>query len=330
MPDNIYKHYNKYMDYLTEKYLKELSKIRDHKTVETKRYLLSHLYKKYGYPVDLNRTRLIELYEYLQSQGLKESTIQRVLWEIRSLYRWLNRLGYEILFDRETLEDIYRSRRKQEAVKKKKRYFSDQELELILRAIKGQIKGINAKPPIYYLLVTFLTCSGLRISEATSVVKRDVSIRKVLSENGDETEIWKVYVRKGKFGKEREAVIYFFRPEWRDLWKEWLSTLKPENPIFTYTIKFPRGSTKTFTLNRFTAKQFFWKLEKQLQNLGYDIEINAHKFRRTYITKLATKGVPVNLVSEWVGHSRISDTMDIYMEAEKEKETEVVLMKLRS
>jgi integrase len=36
----------------------------------------------------------------------------------------------------------------------------------------------------------------------------------------------------------------------------------------------------------------------------------------------------VNLIAEWVGHSKISTTMDIYMEAEKEKQLEVVIERI--
>ena len=65
-----------------------------------------------------------------------------------------------------------------------------------------------------------------------------------------------------------------------------------------------------------------------MKEKGYEIEVNAHRFRNTYITKLATKGVPVNLIAEWVGHGRISTTMDVYMEAEREKQLEIIVDKL--
>lgn len=46
---------------------------------------------------------------------------------------------------------------------------------------------------------------------------------------------------EGKFGKEREALIYFFRPEW----KKRLEKLKPDDFIFTYTIKYPKSIKNT-------------------------------------------------------------------------------------
>ena len=77
-------------------------------------------------------------------------------------------------------------------------------------------------------------------------------------------------------------------------------------------VKYPK-STKTLVLKQDTAKRFLWELEKRLKEKGYDIEVNAHSFRNTYITKLATPGIPVNLIAEWAGYSKISATMDVYM-----------------
>jgi len=313
------------MEWLIDTYLSELRKIRDHKTVENKEHLLKHLTDYTDDLVDLDRTELIRFYEHLKGKGLKESTIRTILREVRQFYRWLRQRGYSIEFDSDALTDIYRAKKKQE--KKVKKYYPDSELETILSAIRGTLEGFEPKHPIYYLLTIFLVSSGLRLSEALGVKRKDIKIKKVLTSEGEEKEIWTVQVREGKYGKEREALIYFFRPEWKTLWEKWLSQLKPDDPIFTYTIRYPK-STKTLILKQDTAKRFFWELEKKLKEKGYEIEVNAHRFRNTYITKLATLGFPVNLIAEWVGHSRISTTMDVYMEAEKEKQMEVIVGKL--
>jgi len=312
------------MEHLIDIYLEELRKIRDPKTVEKKGYLLKHLINYTDNLIDFDRRELLSFYERLQSKNLKESTIRDVLKEVRQFYKWLRQRGYSVEFDSEALEDIFRAKRKQG---KRKKYYSDEELELILSAIRGTLEGFEPKHPIYYLLTIFLVSSGLRLSEALSVKKKDIKVKKVLTEEGEEKEIWTVHVKEGKFGKEREALIYFFRHEWKTLWEKWLERLKPDDYVFTYTIKYPK-STKTLVLKSDTVKRFFWKLEKELKERGYEIEVNAHRFRNTYITKLATKGIPVNLIAEWVGHEKISTTMDIYMEAEKEKEMEVILTKL--
>ncbi len=312
------------MDWLIESYLEELKKIRDPKTIETKEHLLKHLTSYTDDLIDLDRRELIRFHEHLKGKELKESTIREILKAVRQFYRWLRQRGYSVEFDSEALTDIYRAKKKQGT--KKKKYYSDNELETILSAIRGTLKGFEPKHPIYYLLTIFLVSSGLRLAEALNVRKKDIKIKKVLTEEGEEKEIWTVHVRERKFGKEREALIYF-RPEWKTLWKKWLSQLQPDDPIFTYTIKYPK-STKTLILKQGTAKRFFWSLEKELKEKGYELEVNAHRFRNTYITKLATMGIPVNLIAEWVGHSKISTTMNVYMEAEKEMEMEVILEKL--
>lgn len=316
------------MEWLIEGYLREQSKIRDSKTVEKDSHLLKHFVEHYDQLPDMNEREILEFYEHLKAKGLKESTIRTALTTLRKFYRWLKRKGYSVNFDNEVIAEIYRSKRKQEESSgKKKRYYSDEELELILRAIRGEIEGIYAKHPIYYLLVIFLVSSGLRLSEALSVRKKHILIKKVLTEEGEEKEIWKVKVEEGKFGKKRETPMFFFKPEWKTLWEKWLGKLKNDDFLFTYTIKYPK-SVKTLILQPKTAQRFFWNLERELRGAGYDIQVNAHRFRNTYITKLASLGVPVSFIAEWVGHEKISTTMDIYMEAEREREMEVILRKL--
>ncbi|MDQ7083052.1 MAG: hypothetical protein Q9N34_09020 [Aquificota bacterium] len=53
-----------------------------------------------------------------------------------------------------------------------------------------------------------------------------------------------------------------------------------------------------------------------MREKGYEIEVNAHRFRNTYITKLATKGFPVNLIADCGAFKNLNCTMDAtYMEA---------------
>ena len=270
------------MEHLVDLYLEELKGIRDPKTVGFKEGRLKHFVERYDHLLDMDRRELLDFYRYLRGKGLKESTIRATLEEVRRFYRWLSQRGYSVEFDSEALADIYRAKRKQEESRRRKKYYSDDELNLILKAIRGEVEGVDAKHPVYYLLVTFLVSSGLRLSEALSVKKKDIKIKKVLTEEGEEKEVWKVKVKEGKFGKEREALIYFFRPEWGILWEKWLEKLKPEDYVFTYTIKYPK-STKTLVLKTDTAKRFFWELEKKIREKGYELEVNAHRFRNTYI-----------------------------------------------
>ncbi len=76
------------MDRLINIYIGELSKIRDKKTVDTKKYLLRYL-TDYTYDLtDFDRSELIRFYEYLKGKNLKESTLT-----VRQFYRWLRQRG---------------------------------------------------------------------------------------------------------------------------------------------------------------------------------------------------------------------------------------------
>ncbi|GAB6066253.1 site-specific integrase [Aquifex pyrophilus] len=315
------------MEHFIDAYISELRKARDEKTVEKKSYLLKHFLEYSDDLPSFSRREIFSFYEYLKGKNLKDTTIRDVFKEVRLFYEWLSEQGIEIEFDQKALRKLFQSKKAQEALKSKKKYYSDEEINLILNAIRGAVEGVPAKHPIYYVLTIFLLCSGLRISEAVKVRKKDFEVKRILTEEGKEKEVWFVKVREGKFSKERKALIYFFKPEWKKIFEEKLKRLKPDDLFFTYSVKYPK-SVKTYTLTDRTAKWFYWKLEKELREKGYDLEVNAHRFRNTYITKLATKGFPVNLIAEWSGHSRISTTMDVYMEAEKERQMEVILEKI--
>jgi len=306
---------------LIEEYLSQLSKVRDHKTVRRKEHLLKHLQAWADFPVPFDQSNVFSFYDYLKQKGLKDSTIYEILRESKLFYEYLREKGYDVLWSETAWKRLLRSKKSTTASKK---YYSDEELELILSFIRGE--KAPPKPPIYYLLVVFLVSSGLRISEALSVKKRDFEVKKLLTESGEEREVWFVNVC-GKFGKERRAFIYFFNPFWKKMVEEKLKRLKPDDLLFTYSVRYPK-TVKTFKMKPSTAKWFFWNLEKEIKSAGYNLEVNAHRFRNTYVTKLATLGFPVNLIADWVGHSKISTTLNVYMQAEKEKQLSVILSKL--
>ncbi len=127
--------------------------------------------------------------------------------------------------------------------------------EVLKKELETGAKAVMKKKPI-----------SIRLSEKDLMLlkRKDMRVKKVLTSGGEEKEVWFVHVREGKFGKEREALIYFFGFEWKTLWERWFSQLKPDDYIFTYTIKYPK-STKTLILKQDTVKRFFRE------------EVNAHR-----------------------------------------------------
>jgi integrase len=299
---------------LVDLYLEELAKVRDPKTIEKKRYLLMHLDELR----DFNKRELFEFYERLR-QRLTHRSAMDVLMEVKLFYEWLKERGYSYEFSEKALEEL---KKKKEFQEKARKYYTEEEIEVILSAIRGTLEGTNPKPSIYYLLSVFLLCSGLRLSEALSVKREDIFKREMLSPQGEKKVFYFVRV-KGKFSKEREAPLVFFKDEYKTLIEKRLSELSIGEKFFKYALVFPK-SVKAIELKKGTVLNFFHDLEKELKTLGYNIPVNAHRFRYTYAVWLARKGLPINFLKEFLGHSSSKTTLEIYAQAQKEKSLEVL------
>jgi len=299
---------------LIDLYLEELSKVRDTKTIEKKKYLLMYLEELR----DFSKRELFEFY-YRLRQKLSHRSAMDVLTEVKLFYEWLQERGYSYEFSERALEEL---RKKKEFHNQARKYYTEEEVEIILSAIRGTLEGTKPKPPVYYLLSVFLLCSGLRLSEALSVKKEDIFKREALSSQGEKKVFYFVRV-KGKFLKEREAPLVFFKEEYRTLIEKRLSELSSGEKFFRYSLAFPK-SVKVLELKKGTALNFFHDLEKELKSLGYNIPVNAHRFRYTYAVWLARKGLPINFLKEFLGHSSSKTTLEIYAQAQKEKSLEVL------
>jgi len=300
--------------YLIDLYLEELSKVRDQKTIQKKKYLLLHLEELR----DFSKRELFDFYEKLR-QRLSHRSAMDVLMEVKLFYEWLQERGYRYEFSEKALEEL---KKKKEFDNKARKYYTEEEVEIILSALRGTLEGTKPKPPVYYLLSVFLLCSGLRLSESLSVKKEDLFKREMLSGQGEKKVFYFVRV-KGKFSKEREAPLVFFKDEYKTLIEKRLNELSSGEKFFRYTLTFPK-SVKVIELKKGTALNFFHDLEKELKSLGYNIPVNAHRFRYTYAVWLARKGLPINFLKEFLGHSSSKTTLEIYAQAQKEKSLEVL------
>jgi integrase len=170
---------------------------------------------------------------------------------------------------------------------------------------------------VYYLLCVVLLSSGLRISEALSLKKEDLKERKVLTEKGEEKYVFMVKV-KGKFSKEREVPLVLWKREWEEVIRKQLDNLREGQAFFTYSLKFPK-SVKVLTLSRNTVYRFFYDLSKEL-----GIDVHPHRFRYTYAVWLAMKNIPPNVLKEFLGHSSVRTTLEVYAQAQKEKVLDLI------
>ena len=118
------------MEHFIDTYLFQLRKVRDKKTVKKKEYLLKHL-TDYSddFPV-FDQSEIFSFYEYLKGKNLKDTTIRDIFKEIRLFYEWLQEQGFSLKFDEKALKKLYQSKKAQEALKSRKKYYSDEEITL--------------------------------------------------------------------------------------------------------------------------------------------------------------------------------------------------------
>jgi len=287
------------MLYLVDEYISQLSRVRSEKTLEFKRNALRFIEEI----KDLSTDEVFRLYEVLRERT-SHSTAMAYLSEIKRFYEWLREKGINVQFSEKALKEIGRKKELKGFVRK---YFTEEEVRAILLYIR-------TRPfhPIYYIFCIFLLSSGLRLQEALSLYKKDIQVRKIITKTGETKDVYFVKV-KGKFGKERETLLYFFDPTHEEVFEKYFKQLDNDDKLFTYQVQYPK-SVKTLTLKKDAVFKVFTQIEKAL---GFPV--HAHRFRYTFATWLATKGVPPNLLKELLGHSSIKTTMEIYAQAQKEK-----------
>jgi integrase len=290
--------------YLVELYLEELSKVRDKKTIERISYQLAKLEEL----KPLDQRSLFEFYEELRKTQSHRTAIQ-TLQEIRRFYHWLFQKGYHYEFSEQAFREL---KKKKEFENSARKYFTEEEVEKILSYIRTK-----PKPFVYYLLCVVLLSSGLRISEALSLKKDDFRERRLITEKGEERSVFVVKV-KGKFAKEREVPLVLWKREWEEVIRKQLDSLKEGQAFFTYSLRFPK-SVKVLTLSRDAVYRFFFDLSKEL-----GIDVHPHRFRYTYAVWLAMKNIPPNVLKEFLGHSSIRTTLEVYAQAQKEKVLDLI------
>jgi integrase len=150
---------------------------------------------------------------------------------------------------------------------------------------KDTISAVAAQmPPKWALWVRFTYITGLRVSEALSVRKDDITI------SGDNVFIKVI----GKGNKQRET----FCP--LDLYLEILNHW--QDAIYL----FGKGNGTTFT------RQYAYILITNAGN-AIGIKIHPHSLRHSLASQLVENGEAIHNVSTYLGHSNSQITIDFYL-----------------
>lgn len=160
-------------------------------------------------------------------------------------------------------------------VKEVKLPFSDVEIDDMRTACK------NLKERA---LIEFLLASGVRVSELSQMDITDVDFNDL-----------KVHVRFGKGSKER---ITYLTPVARQHLKKYLASRSDVVPALFINAKGDRLQS--------SGIQF---ILKQIEKRSGVNNVHPHRFRRTFATRLAARGMDVQEIRALLGHSDINTTM---------------------
>ena len=142
-------------------------------------------------------------------------------------------------------------------------------------------------------LVSFSFYAGCRVGEISSLLYTDV----VDAEGNVRSEV----VLRAENTKTKEARTVFVNAKLKKELQSYICSYKPtnQNAKLFYSQK-----SKSNGYNANTLTQFFHYLYKRAGIYG----ASSHSGRRTFITKLANKGISVRLLASLAGHRNISTT----------------------
>ena len=138
-------------------------------------------------------------------------------------------------------------------------------------------------------ILELLVCTGIRISEASTLCIKDISISE------------KTIVIHGKGNKER---LVYFDARTKIHLQNYLDGRTDGNPALFVSLKAPFD------------RLMIGGVETRLRELGKRLNIpkvHPHKFRRTLATTAIDKGMPIEQVQQLLGHQKIDTTMHYAM-----------------
>ena len=223
----------------------------------------------------------------LQTAGLSESTITRMLSTLRSFYRFC--LVNEMIKENPVM-GIQAAKTK----KKLPEILTANEIEMLLiQPDVSDLKGCRDKAMLELLYAT-----GIRVSELIELNVDDVNL-----------QLGILYCRSGK--SERVVPIY---DEAKDAVADYIKRARNavildynETALFTNM----NGSRMT--------RQGFWKIVKAYaQSANIEKDITPHTLRHSFATHLLENGAQLKDIKEMLGHSDISSTQ-VYAKVVKER-----------
>ncbi|KGR87557.1 tyrosine-type recombinase/integrase [Lysinibacillus odysseyi] len=191
------------------------------------------------------------------------------------------------------------------------KYYSLNELEGLLKYMKNKKTQRYGDYQLYYMLMYFLSKTGLRISEALAVRWSDIKDNKLSVER----QIKKINNKK-KLDTLKSSSSYRTITLDDDLIKELRKFKIKQNEMILENPHIPKNKDDIIFQNylgdyldtRAVRKSF----ERYCKRIGLEYK-GTHVFRHTHAVLLLEAGASIKYVSERLGHKSIKTTSDIYL-----------------
>lgn len=219
----------------------------------------------------------IYLEQYKTIRQVSLSRIKNMRSALSSFFTWLCRKGFIRYNPVSQLDPI-------KIPKLIKKAFTDEERELL---------KVNCKNTRDKALIEFLYSTGVRVSEAARLNIDDLNF-----------ESKELIV----FGKGSKEHITYMNPQCIFWLKQYLNTRNDDNPALFVSLNEPH--------QRLSKKG----IEDMLKRLGKRAgvtNVHPHRFRRTCATNALNRGMPLEQVSQLLGHEKL-DTTKIYCSVNQE------------
>lgn len=234
---------------------------------------------------DIEDITLMDLKGYLieASEHLKPTSVNHRQRFIRSLFHWAHSDGYIDKNPAYKLKEMKEPQRIPKAL-------SEENLEMLREGCESARE---------HSLVEMFFASGCRLSELKDLNKNDINWEK------------RSFIVNGKGNKERECYFTIKTAIWV---KKYLNSRKDDDPALFITERKP--------YRRISVERIREIIKEIAKHAGIDVNVYPHKIRHTYATHLLNNGAPLEVVQEFMGHTKI-ETTKIYCQLSGERRREL-------
>lgn len=222
--------------------------------------------------IDVEDVTTFHLKSYVQKRSteLKPNSLQHNVKFIRALFRYMHEEGI-------TDSNISAKIKFPKGGQRVPKFIGEETLELL---------RLNASNELDAALIEFMYSSGCRIGEVYSLNKKDFDFHR------------RTVTVTGKGNKERE--IYFSKRA-EILIKRYWDSRKDDLDCFI--------SKRNRPYDRMGVHQMRLRMKNVAKKAGVSENVYPHKLRHTYATHLVNRGAPIEVIQQFLGHSKLDTTM---------------------